>query len=319
VKTDRQALVQEFHERFGAPVAERPTLIPRERAQLRVRLIAEELQEYALAAGLPVKIVVLEEHGTVGADLVEVADALGDLEYVVLGSAVEHGIRLDPVVREIHRSNMTKSPATDEGGKILKGPDYRPPELAGIVADQQAGKLPDEPRRKVLEQALVAGFKGGWAAAMLELAEEIQRQAMRARLGAGGRAVALEPRPLVKMLRERAHQPPTPQTVAMRPGETPEEATARPGAATTPEPVPPAEGPFPSAQEALPALAGLLTAIAGERAASVRARYAEWVALCAFALAARRCAELDGVLEDLEREAAALDLLVLTPENGAAA
>jgi predicted HAD superfamily Cof-like phosphohydrolase len=323
MKTERQDLVKQFHETFGAPVAARPTHIPADRARLRVRLIAEELQEYARAAGLPVEILVIEEHeGAPAADLVEVADALGDLEYVVLGSAVEHGITLDPIVREIHRSNMTKDAATDAGGKIQKGPRYEPPELAGIVADQQAGKV-EAPRSPAIAQALVAGFRGGWAAAMRSLAEELEQQELRARIAARGRGqVTLAAGPLAKMLLQRATRPPTPQTVAMKPGETPEQATARAervgATGVVEEPAPPPDG-FPTVQDALPILAGLLTIIAGGRAANERAARAEWVALCAFALACRRCAKTDGMLEELDREAAALDLLVLTPANGAKA
>lgn len=152
MKNGLQSLVRQFHERFGAPAAERPTLIPDDRARLRVRLIAEELQEYARAAGLQMDVLLVDNNPMspvdavgepVHADLVEVADALGDLLYVVFGSGVEHGLHLDPVFREIHRSNMTKDGGgADSGGKILKGPRYEPPNLQGLIADQQAGKVP---------------------------------------------------------------------------------------------------------------------------------------------------------------------------------
>ena len=58
-------------------------------------------------------------------DLVGAADALGDLVYVVYGTALHFGIDLDAVVQEIHRSNMTKSPAGD--AKAVKGPGYKAP------------------------------------------------------------------------------------------------------------------------------------------------------------------------------------------------
>lgn len=117
-------LVREFHEAFGAPVSEEPRLIPEDRAALRVKLIQEELNEYEEAL----------EKG----DLVEAADALGDLLVVVYGSMSEHGFD-DEIIRDaIHESNMSKldengNPIVSDGtdgyplGKILKGPNYFKP------------------------------------------------------------------------------------------------------------------------------------------------------------------------------------------------
>lgn len=120
-----QKSVREFHEAFGAPFADAPRMLTPERAQLRSSLIAEELEEYVAAVR--------------DGDLVAVADALGDLLYVVYGTGVEHGIDLIPVFTEIHRSNMSKlgadgKPVLRDDGKILKGPDYSPPNLAAVVA-----------------------------------------------------------------------------------------------------------------------------------------------------------------------------------------
>ena len=72
-------------------------------------------------------------------DLEGVADALGDLEYVLHYSAIRKGIPLDEVFAEIHRSNMTK---LDENGKpikhpktgkVVKGPNYEPPNITAIL------------------------------------------------------------------------------------------------------------------------------------------------------------------------------------------
>ena len=122
-----QALVQEFHETFGHPVALTPGLIPKERAAFRVSLIEEELQELkdAIEAG----------------DLVEIADALGDLEVVVNGTALEYGIRMPEVVREIHASNMSKlgedgEPIYREDGKILKGANFWHPRIDVVLEGQ---------------------------------------------------------------------------------------------------------------------------------------------------------------------------------------
>lgn len=123
-----QEQVREFHVAFGAPAADIPQLLDDDRWQLRHALIHEEAREYREAC--------------VQGDLVEIADALGDLLYVVFGAAIEHGIDLGPVVDEIHRSNMSKlggdgKPIYREDGKILKGPRYFPPEIGPILEFQR--------------------------------------------------------------------------------------------------------------------------------------------------------------------------------------
>jgi predicted HAD superfamily Cof-like phosphohydrolase len=116
--------VKEFHEAFGAPVARKPGLIDAERSELRLDLIEEEYFELidAVEAG----------------DIIEIADALGDLEYVINGMALEYGINLPRVFNEIHSSNMSKlgrdgKPIYRDDGKILKGEDYRPPNLKEMI------------------------------------------------------------------------------------------------------------------------------------------------------------------------------------------
>ena len=122
-----QALVQEFHETFGHPVALTPGLISKERAAFRVSLIEEELQELkdAIEAG----------------DLVEIGDALGDLEVVINGTGLEYGIRLPEVVREIHASNMSKlgedgEPIDRVEGELLKGANYGDPRIDVVLEGQ---------------------------------------------------------------------------------------------------------------------------------------------------------------------------------------
>lgn len=127
----QQADVAAFHEAFGHPVADAPTLVSPEIGLLRVKLIAEELAEY--------------EQALVDDDLVGIADALGDLLYVVLGAAVVHGIDLAEIHEEIQRSNMSKLgedgkpvPHPTIPNKIGKGPNYTPPQLGRVVRAQQA-------------------------------------------------------------------------------------------------------------------------------------------------------------------------------------
>lgn len=89
--------VEEFHKTFKAPVLPSPQLASADRAKLRVSLIQEELKE-------------LQEAIDKG-DLVEVADALCDLQYVLSGTVLEFGMKdkFDEMFDEVHRSNMSKA------------------------------------------------------------------------------------------------------------------------------------------------------------------------------------------------------------------
>lgn len=111
------APVREFHEYVGAAVRCEP-MVDVPGAERRCQFIEEEAAE-------------LREAVTAG-DAVGVADALADLAYVVYGAALHFGIDLDAALQEVHRSNMTKTPAGD--GKAIKGPDYSPPQLVSVVA-----------------------------------------------------------------------------------------------------------------------------------------------------------------------------------------
>ena len=116
--------VREFHETYGAPIHDGDPTLDIERLALRLDLIDEEAQELFDAA--------------VQRDLTGVADALGDLVYVIYGMALETGIPLDDVLHEIHASNMSKTgldgkAVLREDGKVLKGPNYFPPDIAGVI------------------------------------------------------------------------------------------------------------------------------------------------------------------------------------------
>ncbi|MGW8180765.1 MAG: pyrophosphohydrolase domain-containing protein [bacterium] len=115
--------VLEFHQHTGACID--GPFHDWDNARLRVDLIQEEFERELMPAWR-------------AQDFVAVADALGDLAYVVYGAAISIGIDLDSVVDEIHRSNMTKlnpdgTPVLREDGKILKGPNYEPPILTTEV------------------------------------------------------------------------------------------------------------------------------------------------------------------------------------------
>ena len=63
-------------------------------------------------------------------------DALADILVVTYGAAVEMGVDLEPIFREVHRSNMSKDGGKDAGGKILKGKGFSPPDILGELRRQ---------------------------------------------------------------------------------------------------------------------------------------------------------------------------------------
>lgn len=114
----------EFMRAFGQDVYSRPTLQDEKTAQLRYELISEELQEL--------------KDAQFDQDLVEIADALTDLLYVVYGAGHAYGIDLDACYHEVHRSNMSKlgengQPIYRDDGKVMKGPNYSPPNLVPFI------------------------------------------------------------------------------------------------------------------------------------------------------------------------------------------
>lgn len=143
---DPEALVRRFHHVYGLPVL--PTDAPsvdNERVHMRMSLIAEEFGELVGAvygkrarAGVEAafKQAVSDDDGS--RDTVEAADALADLIYVIYGMALEMGIDLAKVLAEVQRSNMSKlgedgKPIYREDGKVLKGPGYFRPDVAGVL------------------------------------------------------------------------------------------------------------------------------------------------------------------------------------------
>lgn len=131
--------VREFHEKFGHPISDEPKVLEPDYELMRLELIREELCELYEACGYDaselIEAKVIKWDGT---DIVAVADALGDLEYVVNGMAISSGIPLPAIVTEIHRSNMTKlgadgKPIYREDGKVLKGPAYEEPQLMDVL------------------------------------------------------------------------------------------------------------------------------------------------------------------------------------------
>ncbi|GAA5222128.1 nucleoside triphosphate pyrophosphohydrolase family protein [Membranihabitans marinus] len=145
--------VAEFHHTFGLPVLNQPIIPDEQRTELRVNLLQEEVNELKEAI----------ENG----DLVEVADALADIQYVLSGAILEFGLaeKFQTLFDEVHRSNMSKTCANEkvaeqtiehyrqtkkeegymeakEGrfivhrkgdGKVLKSVEYSPADIKGIL------------------------------------------------------------------------------------------------------------------------------------------------------------------------------------------
>jgi predicted HAD superfamily Cof-like phosphohydrolase len=115
-----QELVREFHSKHNLFQQPLPTAtIPAEVMVLRMRLNTEEAAE--LFQGMHER------------DIVKIADSLADLLYVTFGTAVCYGIPSEEVMREVHRSNMTKDALTkhNKGGK---GESYEEPNIATILS-----------------------------------------------------------------------------------------------------------------------------------------------------------------------------------------
>lgn len=130
-------LVREFHVRMGQPIRATPGIVP-DRVKLRLDLIAEEFKELCEACGyfafVDIERADPEQLPARRQGIVLAADALADLDYVITGTALEFGIPHTEVVAEVHRSNMTKEPGNVRAdGKILKGPTYEPPDIAGVL------------------------------------------------------------------------------------------------------------------------------------------------------------------------------------------
>lgn len=114
-------MVREFHEAFGVAVDEDATADLR---KLRADLVTEECEEARFAL--------------IAEDLHAIAKELADVVIVAYGSAVSLGIDLDKAVALVHASNMSKlgddgKPVLRADGKVLKGPNYRPPDMSAAV------------------------------------------------------------------------------------------------------------------------------------------------------------------------------------------
>ena len=119
--------VKLFHKKFNINYLNVPKAnIPEEIKELRFKLMEEENLEYLKA--------------TKENDIVEIADALGDMLYILCGTIISHGLqnKIEEIFQEIQNSNMSKlddngKPIYRDDGKVLKGPNYFKPDIRKIL------------------------------------------------------------------------------------------------------------------------------------------------------------------------------------------
>ena len=122
--------VKEFMTVFGQEVKEEPKFPNDNTVNARIDLIHEEFDE--------LKQAIYSDKARNEGTLVTIADALTDILYVTYGMAHSFGIDIDECFRTVHVSNMSKldedgKPIYRDDGKVLKGPNYRPPNLKEIM------------------------------------------------------------------------------------------------------------------------------------------------------------------------------------------
>ena len=116
-----------FMRTFGQEVKTRPDIPDGKTVNLRIELIAEELEELWDACEKK--------------DVTEIADALTDILYVTYGAGHAFGIDLDKCFKEVQRSNMSKlgedgKPIYRDDGKVMKGPNYSEPNLKKVLLSE---------------------------------------------------------------------------------------------------------------------------------------------------------------------------------------
>ncbi|MBT3776978.1 MAG: nucleoside triphosphate pyrophosphohydrolase family protein [Pelagibacteraceae bacterium] len=116
--------VKTFMNTYGQEIRDNASFPDKKIVQLRIDLIQEELNELKDAIN--------------NNDIIEVADALTDILYVTYGAGHSFGINLDKCFNEVQDSNMSKldenkQPIYNDNGKVMKGPNYFPPNLKKII------------------------------------------------------------------------------------------------------------------------------------------------------------------------------------------
>lgn len=138
--------IKELHEKFGIPFLTNPNPSTHYIRQSRIAIIADEFVELCEALCVSIHIEVNPFNNSWGGvkawgedsnvDMVSAADALGDLEMAIQGTNAVMGIPAEEIEQEVHESNMSKfnpKQPLDENGKIIKGENYRKPNILPIL------------------------------------------------------------------------------------------------------------------------------------------------------------------------------------------
>lgn len=159
-----QTDVSMFQLKFKRPMGAKPgdNLDNKALRLFRARLVLEETLETIAALGFDCNGTILDrenqqdhpdprlrrailwsaEYITHGPDVVELSDGIADSTYVHLGTASTFGIDIEPIWREVHRTNMAKgvAPVDDVVNlKTIKPPGWKPPDVAGLLRQQGWG------------------------------------------------------------------------------------------------------------------------------------------------------------------------------------
>lgn len=145
---DPEALVKQFHRVYRMPISTGEPTVDYDRVHMRMSLIYEEVTELTAAVygkkaasiieDAVKKAVEADDHER---DVIESADALADLTYVIYGMALESGINLPAVLEQVQASNMSKldengEPIYREDGKVLKGKGFFNPDIKKALQER---------------------------------------------------------------------------------------------------------------------------------------------------------------------------------------
>jgi predicted HAD superfamily Cof-like phosphohydrolase len=141
----RRDQVAEFHRLLGQPILDKPQVPPPDRVNLRLRLLTEEVEELLDACGYVGAAMLMRSvrdeltrfaYDT-HVDIIGVADALEDIDFVVEGTRLEFGIDGEPLAAEVSRSNNAKAGGIKSiDGKVQKPEGWTPPDIEGELRKQ---------------------------------------------------------------------------------------------------------------------------------------------------------------------------------------
>lgn len=139
-------MVGEFHRAFGITEPEHPIIPEQEVVDLRIDLLLEEVREVLAEVGVDLDWWNPRRVPREDINLTSLAKELADVLVVTYGFGRQFGLDMDAVFAEVHRSNMSKlgddgKPVLRSDGKVLKGPNYAPADIAGVLERQFADTI----------------------------------------------------------------------------------------------------------------------------------------------------------------------------------